>query len=152
MNAETSKARSRLRNKANAELPWRRDVSENAQVSLFQSVITGDVVFCDGNVRAQKLAKAKALCSKVHVAQANTVAWYLTQSSKTSLRGALNSYGINSNEHMVLDIALAKDAETGAVTIRYSSPKALPVKFSWTTTIAVDGSSTSTPMVIEQPQ
>ena len=50
------------------------------------------------------------------------------------------------------DIALAKDAETGAVTIRYSSPKALPVKFSWTTTIAVDGSSTSTPMVIEQPQ
>jgi len=96
--------------------------------------------------------KAKALCSKVHVAQANTVAWYLTQSSKTSLRGALNGYGINSNEHVVLDIALAKDAETGAVTIRYSSPKALPVKFSWTTTIAVDGSSTSTPMVIEQPQ
>ena len=62
---ETSKTRRRLRNEANAELPWRRDVGENAQVSLLQSVIAGDVAFCGSNERAQKLAKAKECLKQV---------------------------------------------------------------------------------------
>ena len=52
---------------------------------------------------------------------------------------------------MVLDYTLSKDEETGAVTITYASPKNLPIKFSWTTTVAVDGSCTSTPLVVEPP-
>lgn len=98
---------------------------------------------------ARAAEKAKALCGKGHTLQANTVTWCLTQSAKSLLRHALENHGVYASEHVVLDYALSKDNETGAVTIRYSSPNALPVKFSWTTTVAVDGSSTTTPLVVE---
>ena len=50
------------------------------------------------------------------------------------------------HEHAVLDYALSKDNRTGAITIRYSSPDGLPVCFSWTCTVAVDGTCTTTPL------
>ncbi|MBP5300711.1 MAG: hypothetical protein J6Y80_04835, partial [Victivallales bacterium] len=95
--------------------------------------------------------KVKALCGKGHTIQANAVGYCLTQSANGPLNRALGNYGIFASEHVVLDYALSKDNETGAVTITYSSPKTLPVKFSWTTTVAVDGSCTSTPLVVEPP-
>ena len=100
---------------------------------------------------SRAVEKVNALCGKGHTIQANTVAWCLTQSSNCQLNHALDNYGIYANEHVVLDYTLSKNDETGAITIRYSSPKALPIKFSWMTTVAVDGSSVSTPMVIEPP-
>jgi len=56
--------------------------------------------------------------------------------------------GISSNEHMAVTFSLSRDHDTGAITIKYSEPKGFPVKFSWTTTIDVDGKSVSTPMLI----
>ena len=38
-------------------------------------------------------------------------------------------------------------APPGAVTITYSEPAGCSVKFRWTTTIALDGSSVTTPVV-----
>ena len=95
--------------------------------------------------------KVKALCGKGHTIQANAVGYCLTQSANAPLNRALGNYGIFASEHVVLDYTLSKDEETGAVTITYASPKNLPIKFSWTTTVAVDGSSTSTPLVVEPP-
>ena len=50
---------------------------------------------------------------------------------------------------MAVTFTLSRDDETGAVTIKYSEPKDFPVKFSWTTTIDVEGNSTTTPMRID---
>ena len=58
-------------------------------------------------------------------------------------------YGIKSDEHIPVTFTLSRDNETGAVTIRYSEPKGLPVKFSWATTIDVDGNAVTTPMQVE---
>ena len=63
----------------------------------------------------------------------------------------LAKYGIVSDEHCPVDFTLSRDAATGAVTIKYTSPVELPVRFSWTATVGVDGTVTSTPMVIEAP-
>ena len=47
---------------------------------------------------------------------------------------------------MPLTYTITKNDETGAVTIRYSEPKGFPFKFSWETTVALDGTSTTTPV------
>ena len=95
--------------------------------------------------------KVMTLCGKGHTIQANAVGYCLSQSANAPLNRALGKYGIYASEHAVLDYTLTKDDETGAVTITYSSPKNLPIKFSWTTTVAVDGSCISTPLVVEPP-
>ena len=50
---------------------------------------------------------------------------------------------------MPLTYKLAKNADTGVITIRYSEPAGFPVKFHWETTIGLDGIASSTPMVVE---
>ena len=50
---------------------------------------------------------------------------------------------------MPLTYTLARNAETGVVTIRYSEPAGFPVKFHWEATIDLDGVSKSTQIVIE---
>ena len=56
---------------------------------------------------------------------------------------------IESVEHV--DFSLSRNADTGAVTVTYTSPKELPVKFSWTATVQIDGTVTTTPFTIEKP-
>ncbi len=70
----------------------------------------------------------------------------LSQAAAGPIKGALANFGIHNDEHAVLDYALSKDNRTGAITIRYSSPDGLPVRFSWTCTVAVDGTCTTTPL------
>ena len=53
-------------------------------------------------------------------------------------------------DEIAINPTLSRDNETGAVTIRYSEPKGLPIKFSWTTTIDVDGNAVTTPMLVDQ--
>ncbi len=93
--------------------------------------------------------KVRALCGKGHTLQMNAVAYSLTQSANGPLNHALGNYGVYASEHVALNYELSKDDETGAVTIRYSNPPALPVKFSWTATIGVDGHCSTTPIVVE---
>ncbi len=49
---------------------------------------------------------------------------------------------------MALTFTLAKDNATGAITVTYSEPEGFPFHFHWTATVALDGTTTTTPMVI----
>ena len=97
--------------------------------------------------------KVAELCGNIHPKQLSNVYYALSQSAlSVNLNGGFLAYGISSNEHMAVTFSLSRNDETGAVTIKYSEPKGFPVKFSWTTTIDVDGKSTTTPMRIDHGQ
>ena len=100
---------------------------------------------------AQAEAKIKALCGEVHGFQAEVVAFCLSQSGKSPIRHALLAHGIFNAEHAVLDMSLSRDAATGDVTIHYRSPESLPVRFGWSTTVHVDGTTFTTPLRVETP-
>ena len=93
--------------------------------------------------------KIKNLCGEVHQKQIGTVAFLLSQSGTSVLRNQpLAKYGIVSDEHCPVDFTLSRNARTGAVTITYTSPEELPVKFSWTATVGVDGKVATTPLTV----
>ena len=90
--------------------------------------------------------KVEAMCGKVHPKQSASVMAMLSQSGLGVLKGGLEQYGIKSEEHSVVDFTLARDEDTGDVTIRYSSPQDLPFAFEWTATVGVDGNVSTTPL------
>ena len=95
--------------------------------------------------------KLEALCGRVHPKQLSNVYYALSQSSiGGNTKSGLEKYGIKSDEHIPVAFTLSRNDETGAVTIKYSEPKGLPVKFSWTTTIDIDGNAVTTPMIVQQ--
>ena len=97
--------------------------------------------------------KLKELCGEVHPKQLSNVYFALSQSAiGGNLLGGLKEHGIKSNEHMAVTFTISRNDETGAITIKYSEPKGMPVKFNWTTTIDVDGNSVTTPMHIDHGQ
>ena len=59
-------------------------------------------------------------------------------------------YVIAANEHSSVNFEISKNEETGMITVKYTNPEALPIRFSWTATIDVNGIMTTTPMVIEK--
>ena len=77
----------------------------------------------------------------------------LSQSGHARLVPVLAQHGISSQsaEHMPLTYTLSKNDETGAITIHYSEPEGFPFKFSWETTVNIDGHATSTPIEVEEP-
>ena len=93
--------------------------------------------------------RIETLCGKVHVSQASSVMRALSQAAHQPLLPLLPEHGIKGDigsEHIPLTYTLSRNDETGAITIRYSEPEGMPVKFHWETTVALDGSSTSTPI------
>ena len=92
------------------------------------------------------LGKIESLCGKPRTAQASSVMTMVSQSALSILRGGLSIYGIETNERGACDFTRSKNGETGEVTIKYSSPEALPFKFEWTATVGTDGYVTTTPM------
>ena len=99
-----------------------------------------------GRENAGQIAqKIKDMCGRVHPRQAASVMSLLSQSGLTVLRGGLKRYNIQSNEHSSVDFTIAKDDDTGDITIRYSSPKGLKFTFEWTATVRLDGSVETTP-------
>ena len=97
--------------------------------------------------------KLEAFCGGVHPKQLSSVYFSLSQSGiGGNIKGGLLAQGIQSNEHMAVTFTLSRNDETGAVTIKYSEPEGLPVKFNWTTTIDVDGNAVTTPMRIDYGQ
>ncbi|MBQ2624822.1 MAG: hypothetical protein IJG18_06965 [Kiritimatiellae bacterium] len=93
--------------------------------------------------------RIETLCGKVHVSQASSVMRALSQAAHQPLLPLLPEQGIQGGigtEHIPLTYTLSRNDETGAITIRYSEPEGMPVKFHWETTVALDGSSTSTPI------
>lgn len=106
----------------------------------------------DPNVRDslnQIADRLETFCGTVHPDQLSAVYILLTQSALSPLNRGLVAHGIASSEHMPVTFTLSKDDATGAVTIRYSHPEGLPVHFHWETTVALDGSSTTTPLVFD---
>ena len=95
-------------------------------------------------------AKVAELCGEVHPAQLGTVYGAMSQSGAAPVKERFVQFGINASEHMPLVFTLTKNAETGAITVRYSEPEGFPVHFHWENTIATDGTSVVTEMVIEQ--
>ncbi len=61
-----------------------------------------------------------------------------------------NDYDNCSRRHDVLTYTLSKNAETGAITVTYSEPQGFPFHFHWTATVSIDGTTTTTPMVVER--
>ena len=122
----------------------------------FTVKIGGETIRCengeDSNINAHIADKIENLCGKVHVAQANNVLSGLSQSGHARLVPVLAQHGISSQsaEHMPLTYTLSKNDETGAITIHYSEPEGFPFKFSWETTVNVDGFATSTPIQVEE--
>ncbi len=98
--------------------------------------------------------KVAELCGPVHAIQANSVMMMLSQSGLSNIRGGIPQFKVNCNEHAPVEYSITKDQQTGAVTIKYSSPEALPFKFEWTSTVDLNGNVTTTPMTAEwkQPQ
>ncbi len=123
----------------------------------FTVKIGGETIRCengeDSDINAHIAVKIENLCGKVHVAQANNVLSGLSQSGHARLVPVLAQHGISSQsaEHMPLTYTLSKNDETGAITIHYSEPEGFPFKFSWETTVNVDGFATSTPIQVEEP-
>ena len=100
-----------------------------------------------GRESADRIAqKIEDMCGRVHPRQAVSVMSLLSQSGLVALRGGLKRYNIQSNEHSPVDFTLARDNDTGDVTIRYSSPKGLKFTFEWTATVRLDGSVETTPL------
>lgn len=94
------------------------------------------------------LDKVELLCGKANQKQIKTVMLNLTQGANAQLNKGLLKFGINSNEHSVLNYDITRDEATGAVTIKTSGPESLPVHFEWTTTVDTDGHCVSTPMTV----
>ena len=89
------------------------------------------------------------LCGEGHELQAQIVGANLSQDAAVPIKGSLARFNISNDEHAVLNYTLTKDENTGAVTIRYSSPESLPkIRFSWTCTVNADGTSSATPLEI----
>ncbi|MBQ6010892.1 MAG: hypothetical protein IJL17_20350 [Kiritimatiellae bacterium] len=111
------------------------------------------VAFPDGTkLKSGDEAQSTAVADKiaqfvgnVHPLQLNTVYFALSQSAHGPVLGAFTAFGIETSEHMALTYTLSRNAETGAVTIRYSEPQGFPVKFSWEATVALDGTITTAP-------
>ena len=99
------------------------------------------------NAVADKIAQ---LVGAVHPEQLGAVYSALTQAATAPLINAAARLGLNLDEHVPLTYTLAKDAQTGAVTVTYSEPAGCPVTFHWTTTIALDGSTVTTQLVVEE--
>ena len=94
--------------------------------------------------------KLEAFCGAVHSQQLGNVCFALSQSAiGTNTKDGFATHGIVSDEHMPVTFTLSKDEATGAVTIRYTEPEGFPLKFRWETTVALDGTTTTTQMVVD---
>jgi len=104
------------------------------------------------NATADKLA---TFCGTVHPEQLNALYFALSQSAASQVNRAFMDRHIATSEHMPLTYTLSKNADTGAITVRYSEPEGfsdpdgVPIRFHWETVIQLNGSSESTAIVVE---
>ena len=96
--------------------------------------------------------KLRALCGSAHPEQLDALGIALGQGPLSRLKGGLDPYGIVSDEHMAVKYDISRNDRTGAITVKVSNPDNLPVKFSWTTTIDIDGNTFTDPMRVDHGQ
>ena len=105
-----------------------------------------DDVAANNDAIADKVAE---FCGDVHPAQLSSVYFALSQAAASPVKDGFLNLGIKSDEHTALTYTLSRDADTGAITVAYSEPQGFPFRFHWTATIAIDGTTTTTEMVVE---
>ena len=96
--------------------------------------------------------RLRALCGAAHPEQLDALGIALGQGPLSRLKGGLDPYGIVSDEHMAVKYDISRNDRTGAITVKVSNPDNLPVKFSWTTTIDIDGNTFTEPMRVDHGQ
>ena len=94
--------------------------------------------------------KVEAFCGKVHPEQLSTVFFALSQAAQGIVKDAFANQGIKTDEHMPLTYTFMKNDKNGDITIRYNEPSGFPVKFHWTTTVSLNGTASTTPLVIDE--
>ncbi len=94
--------------------------------------------------------KVAEFCGDVHPAQLSSVYFALSQAAASPVKDGFLNLGIKSDEHTALTYTLSKNAETGAITVTYSEPQGFPFHFHWTATITIDGTTTTTPIMVER--
>ena len=125
------------------------EAADNVFVAVFPD---GTTLRSSDDATAEAIAdKVAALCGPVHPAQLNAVYYAISQSAATPVISAFADRGLETSEHMPLTYTLSKDADTGAITVRYSQPAGFPHPFHWTTTIHLDGTTSTTPLVLDPP-
>ncbi len=97
------------------------------------------------------LNKLESLAGNVHPRQQSALMFAVSQAGTGVLKGGLVPFGIHSSEHASVNFSFSKNDETGAITVKYSSPIDLPIRFEWTATIDIDGNMTSTPLKVDKP-
>lgn len=107
----------------------------------------------DAKSSSQNAGIAKVIAefcgSKVHPAQTNAVFFALAQGGMSQqISPRLSERGYIGSDHGPLVCTLTKAPNTGDVIIKYENPDSSPVKFSWTTTVDVDGKTITTPLKI----
>ncbi len=99
------------------------------------------------NAIAQKIEK---LCGSVHQKQLANVYYLRAQNGEMpNVCSGFMDQKVHCTEHTALKYSFSKDALTGDVKIAYSEPDGFPFKFHWTATVALDGTITTTKMIIE---
>ncbi len=93
--------------------------------------------------------KVEEFVGRIHPEQLSAVLFGLSQSGAACLQNSLSSYDIKIDEHAALVYDLSRDEGTGAITIRYSQPEGFPLKFHWETQVTLNGTSLTTPLVVE---
>ena len=96
-----------------------------------------------GNIPAI-LEKLESLAGPAHPEQQTALMLAVTEAGRRELRQALLEKGLHAPKNASMDFTFAKDEATGTITVKYSSPTELPLRFSWTATIGVDGKMTRT--------
>ena len=96
--------------------------------------------------------KIENLCGTVHQEQLAAVYRALSSDGGTPLVNFFLQQGISTDARCPLVQTIMRDEATGIVSIMHSNPEGFPVNFSWTTSIAVDGSIASTPIFTSPAQ
>lgn len=169
LDGTTKAARTQLDNKGAGDL-WRAynysptDDPENPEKFYIKNADNavfgfqfpdGTRIKANGDVHAGNiptvLDKLEAFAGRVHPRQQSALMFAVSQAGLGQINGGLRAYGILSSEHSCVNFTLSKDENTGAITVKYTSPSELPLRFSWTATIDVDGRIATTPLAVENP-
>lgn len=128
----------------------------NEQLGFRYNFPGGKSFVANGSAEGMKnipmiMDKIEEFCGPIHKEQAVSVMMMTSQSGMGNL-STLRPFGVDCGEHSSIDFTLSKNAETGDITIRYSSPKELPFAFEWTATVDVGGKVSTTPLQFMTPE
>ena len=132
------------------------DIKDGGKTTIGFRFPDGTALKADGSVHKGNipaiLDKLESLAGPVHPEQQTALMLAVTEAGRRELRQALLEKGLPAPKNAGMDLTFARDEASGAITVKYSSPREQPLRFSWTATIGVDGKITRTPPAVETPR